>query len=599
MAAEGYSSPIIASLRERFRALIRPPEFDDSLQPRKKPTSLVYGVDDNPPVFVRWAAALQHVFLMSVAWLYIVVLVNAVGGTADQTQDLIRMSMIGAGVATILQAAQGILGSGYLCPLSSSLTYLPSSILAVRTGGFSLLLGMVSIAGATTGVLSRFTRRLRVLFPPEVTGLMVCMSGLQLIALGCPRFAGYLGPGTLPSLRAVLIGVATLLAMVCSTVWNRGKLHVLPLIIGLTLGYGLSLGFGELPLHQFLQDLPHVWLSLPHRVVSGLSFRLSLVAPFVIACLTASLKTVGDITLCQKINDADWKRTDMRSISGGILANGLGTLFSGLTGGVAQNTVSSSVGLSLATGTTSRSIALPAGLMVIALAFIPKLAAVLAAMPAPVVGAMLIYSACYIVIGGLQLLTSRMLDARRIFAVGIALIFGLSVDISPDLYSHVPNLLRPVFSSSVGFATVLVIPLSLFFRVGVASKIKFQLPRAPGAATAIHFTMEEQGAAWGMRREVAIHAEQAMNEVVNSASVLNPGLTQLDVTLSFNELRLEAVIEYEGVPLEIVKSAPTIEELCTDEGIAALSTFIIRQYADQVKVKERGGVTSVSLQFDH
>jgi xanthine/uracil permease len=142
MALEGYSSPIIASLRERFRSLVRPPEFDDSLQPRKKPTSLVYGVDDNPPLLVRWAAALQHVFLMSVAWLYVVVLVNAVGGTADQSQDLIRMSMIAAGVATILQAAQGILGSGYLCPLSSSLTYLPSSILAVRTGGFSLLLGM-------------------------------------------------------------------------------------------------------------------------------------------------------------------------------------------------------------------------------------------------------------------------------------------------------------------------------------------------------------------------------------------------------------------------------------------------------------------------
>jgi hypothetical protein len=39
--------------------------------------------------------------------------------------------------------------------------------------------------------------------------------------------------------------------------------------------------------------------------------------------------------------------------------------------------------------------------------------------------------------------------------------------------------------------------------------------------------------------------------------------------------------------------------LCTDQGIAALSTFIIRQYADQVRVKERGGVCSVSLQFDH
>ena len=88
MASEGYAGQIIASLRERFRALVRRPEFDDDLQPRKKPTSLVYGVDDNPPLFVRWAAAIQHVFLISVGWLYIVVIVNAVGGTANQAQDL-------------------------------------------------------------------------------------------------------------------------------------------------------------------------------------------------------------------------------------------------------------------------------------------------------------------------------------------------------------------------------------------------------------------------------------------------------------------------------------------------------------------------------
>ncbi len=599
MAFESDSNPILASVRERFLALVRRRDFDDPLHPRKRPASLLYDVDDNPPLLVRLGASIQHVFLMSVGWLYIVVIVNAVGGTVIQARDLIRMSMIAGGVATILQASQGILGSGYLCPLSSSLTYLPSSVLAARTGGFSLLFGMVAFSGAVTGVLSRMTGHLRVLFPPEVTGLMVCMSGLQLIALGCPRFTGYLGPGTTPNLKALLIGMATLVAMVCSTVWNRGKLHVLPLLIGLALGYGLSLGLGEMPWNQFLQELAQPWVSLPHRVATGLSFRIALVAPFLIACLTANLKTVGDLTLCQKINDADWKRTDMKSISGGILANGMGTLFSGLSGGVAQNTVSSTIGLSLASGTTSRSIALPAGLIVMALAFFPKLAAVLAAMPAPVVGATLIYSACFIVIGGLQLLTSRMLDARRIFAVGIALIFGLSVEISPDLYSHAPNVLRPVFSSSVAFATVLVIPLSLFFRLGIASKIQLRIPRAPGGSDVIHSMIELHGAAWGMRREVAMRAEQAIIEVVNSASVLNPEMKDVEVSLLFNELKLDAEIEYEGLPLEMVKSVPSIEELETDQGIAALSTYMIRQYADRVRVKERNNFCTVLLHFDH
>src|SRR5208283_1093924 len=246
MASEGFPKLVHLSVFERLSVLVRRSDSDDPPHPRKRPTSLLYDVDDNPPLLVRLGASIQHVLLMSVGWLYIVVIVNAAGGTEAQAQDLMRMSMIAAGLATILQGTRGILGSGYLCPLSSSLTYLPSSILAVRTAGFSLLLGMVAFAGATTGLLSRMTRHLRVLFPPEVTGLMVSMSGLQLIALGCPRFAGLVGPGTSPNLRALLIGVATLAAMVCSTVWNRGKLHVLPLLIGLSLGYGLSIGFGEL-----------------------------------------------------------------------------------------------------------------------------------------------------------------------------------------------------------------------------------------------------------------------------------------------------------------------------------------------------------------
>ena len=263
------------------------------------------------------------------------------------------------------------------------------------------------------------------------------------------------------------------------------------------------------------------------------------------------------------------------------------------------DTVSSSVGLSLATGTTSRSIALPVGLFVIGLAFFPKLAAVLAAMPAPVIGAILIYSACFIVVGGLQLLTSRMLDVRRIFGVGIALIFGLSVEISPDLYGHVPEILRPVFSSSVALATVLVVLLSLLFRLGVARKISYKVAPGPAAFNTTHFMIEEQGAAWGMRHEVAIRAEHAINEVVNSAWAFNPELQSLEVTVAFDEISLEVEIDYEGTPLTIAESAPSVEDLATDQGIIALSTYMIRQYADRVKVKNRKGVCTVLIHLDH
>ncbi len=371
------------------------------------------------------------------------------------------------------------------------------------------------------------------------------------------------------------------------------------MLLGLLVGYVTAILVGVLPWHEFVQELDEPWVSLPHRVVHGLSFRFSLLAPFLIARLTAGLKTVGDLTLCQKINDADWKRTNMESVSGGILASGVGSLLSGLSGGVAQNTVSSSIGLSLATGTTSRSLAPPTGLFVIGLAFFPKLAALLAVMPTPVVGAILIYSACFIVLGGMQLLTSRMLDARRIFAVGISLIFGLSVEISPELYRHLPEAIRPLFSSSTALATVLVVVLSLLFRLGVAKRVTFEIVPGHGAFEKINNMMEEQGAAWGMRQEVAMRAEHAINETVNSALAFNPGLARAEISIQFNELKLDADIDYIGVPIQMSESAPTVEELATDAGIASLSTFMIRQYADRVRVKIRKGSCRVEIYLNH
>jgi NCS2 family nucleobase:cation symporter-2 len=599
MSSEGFRTLVNQSvLRRLFGAEPLPPRSD--LSPvRKRPTNLLFDVDETPPLYIGLGVAVQHIFLMSVGWLYIVLIMNSTGATDAQTLSVIRMSMIASGIATILQAHNGLLGSGYLCPLSSSLTFLPSSVLAVRLGGFPLLFGMIIAAGLTMCLFSRVASRLRILFPPEVTGLMVSMSGLQLIALGCPRFVGYTGPGFVPDLRTVLVGAATLFTMVAATVWHRGKLHALPILLGLVVGYLLAITLDVMPLRDLAQQLSAPWASVPHRAFAGLSFRWAMFAPFLIASLTSSLKSVGDVTLCQKINDANWKRTDMKSVSGGILANGLGLAVSGLFGGTAQNTVSSSVGLSSASGMTSRILAVPVGLGVIAFAFFPKIAALFAAMPIPAMGAMLIYSSCFIVLGGFQLLTSRMLDSRRIFAVGIALIFGLSVEISPDLYRFVPAVLQPVFSSSAALATVLVTVLSLVFRIGIGKRKAFRLTPGENTMDTLRTILEEQGAAWGMRPEVLTRAEHAIYEIVTIISLQNPGAPPIEVAMEFDELNLEVEMDYQGLPFELATRPPAVEDIGSEDSVVAMAGYLIRQYADRVRIKTQQNHSRVLLHFEH
>ena len=92
---------------------------------------------------------LQHVFVMSVGWIFVVVLVAGIGGTPAQAQSIIRISMIASGIATILQArANSKIGSGYLCPFSCGPAYLSASILAGKTGGLPLIFGLTIAAAA-------------------------------------------------------------------------------------------------------------------------------------------------------------------------------------------------------------------------------------------------------------------------------------------------------------------------------------------------------------------------------------------------------------------------------------------------------------------
>jgi xanthine permease XanP len=141
-------------------------------------------------------------------------------------------------------------------------------------------------------------------------------------------------------------------------------------------------------------------------------------------------------------------------------------MISGLLGGVASDTSASNVGLSSATGATSRWIGVVAGGLFALLGFSPKLAAILSVMPPPVTGAVLIFVVCFMIMAGVQIILTSKPDTRMTFVIGISLAFGLSLDVAPELYTHVPGWLHPLFESSLTLATVLAVLLHQVFRIG-------------------------------------------------------------------------------------------------------------------------------------
>ncbi len=216
---------------------------------------------------------------------------------------------------------------------------------------------------------------------------------------------------------------------------------------------------------SFEQVAAAPWIGLP--VLTGafdIDFRWSLLPTFVIVSICGALKSFGNLIMCEKVNDDQWSKPDSKRIGDGLMADGITVTISGLIGGLASDTSSSNVSLSGASGATSRWIGVAAGALFILLGFSPKLGALLSVMPAPVAGAILVFVVCFMLMSGLQIIMSAKPDTRRTFVIGTALCFGLSLDMVPELYSHLAPWLRPLFESSLTLATVMAVLLNQLLR---------------------------------------------------------------------------------------------------------------------------------------
>ena len=327
--------------------------------------------------------------------------------------------------------------------------------------------GMTIAAGIVEALFARVVHRLGFLFPPEITGLVVLMVAAGIIPLGASKFLGINYAGEPIRGMNLMAAMLTLLVMVGINVWGKGKLKLYGVLIGMGFGYLLCFLLGLISPVQFHDVMAVGWAAMPHfEEMWQFSFRWSLLPAWAIVSICGALKSFGNLILCEKINDAQWSRPDIGRIGDGLMADAIAVTASGVFGGVASDTSASNVALSNATGATSRWIGFAAGGLFILLGFSPKLSAVLSIMPTPVMGAIIVFVASFMIISGLQIILSSKPDTRKTFVIGIPLIFGLSLQALPELYAQVVPWLRPLFGSALTLTTVLAVVLNVLLGVG-------------------------------------------------------------------------------------------------------------------------------------
>ena len=566
----------------------------------KRPNNYTYWLDEAPPHGVTLFSGLQHIGLVC-SFLPIPLAMAREAGLADAgIVDVISVSMLVLGITAILQVlTRGPVGSGLLAPSCFSGAYLGPSLLAVKTGGLPLVLGMTMFGGCVEAALSRVLRHVRPYLPPEIAGFVVALVGVTVGGLGV-RYVLGIAAAEPAGARELAVSAITLGLMVGLNIWGRGALRLFCALLGIIGGYAAAGMLGVLPAAEFVRVMQAPLVGVPAVGSVGWSFDMALVIPFAVAAMAALLKTVGDLTTAQRLNDADWVRPDLRGISRGALANGIGSALAGVLGTTGLNASTANIGLAGATGVTSRRIAYATGGIFIALAFMPKLSGLLAVMPRPVMGAALMFVAAFIIVSGLQIITSRLLDARRTFVIGLSFVIAIAVDISPDYFRTLPESVQPLFASSLVVGMLSAILLNLVFRIG-ARKIQ-NLVVTPGQVDPVVLEefMQANGASWGARRDIIERASFNLTQSIETISDSCDPQGPLEISASFDEFRLDVRVSYSGPALELPDKRPTNEEIMeSEEGQRRLAGFMLRRHADRVSATHRNGRSTVLFQFDH
>src|SRR5262249_23304742 len=138
----------------------------------------------------------QHVGLIAINLVYPVLIFRAAGVPPDTIANFLTLGLIVLGIATFLQVSRiGPVGSGFMSPATFTATYFVPSLLAAKIGGPPLVFGMTIFAGILESALAPLLNRLRAIFPPEISGLIIVMIGISAAISG---LRSILAPGVAP-----------------------------------------------------------------------------------------------------------------------------------------------------------------------------------------------------------------------------------------------------------------------------------------------------------------------------------------------------------------------------------------------------------------
>lgn len=424
-----------------------------------------------PPLGQAVPLGIQHVLAMFVSNVTPAIIVAGAAGFGFGSPDMgqmiymIQMSMFFAGVATLIQTVGlGPMGAKLPIVQGTSFAFLPIMIPLVAGKGvdaMAVLMGGVVAGGIFHMLLGTVIGRIRYALPPLVTGLVVLMIGLSLVAVGIKYAAGGAAPfqmnapdfGSLKNWSMALVVILVTLGL---KFFTRGLLSVAAVLVGLIVGYLYAYTLGEVSFGNVSKAATFV---LPNPLHFGIEFSVAAVVGFVLMGVISAIETVGDVSGITK-GGAGREATD-KEIAGATYADGLGTTIAGFFGALPNTSFSQNVGLIAMTGVMSRHVVTIGALFLIFCGMLPKVGAVISTIPIEVLGGGVIIMFGMVASAGISMLADVHWNRRNMVIFAVSLSVGLGLQMVPTALQHLPDTLKILMTSGLLPAATLAIVLNL------------------------------------------------------------------------------------------------------------------------------------------
>ncbi|RKF30505.1 nucleobase:cation symporter-2 family protein [Paraburkholderia fungorum] len=439
-------------------------------------------VDEILPLRQLASYGLQHVLVMYAGAVAVpLILGSALGLTQQQMVTLINANLLTSGIATLIQTI-GIWKFGARLPLIQGCSFIAIApmIMIGKQYGLAHVFGSVIAAGALTVLIAPVFSRLLRFFPPVVIGSLITIIGVSLM----PAAAIWLGGGNpdapdFGSAANLLLGFATVGVTLFVYARFKGFVGNLSVLIGLIVGTIIAAACG---MTSFAHVGNAAWFEISAPFAFGMPrFAVTPILVMALAMLVIMAETTGNVLA---IGTIIGRASTQTTLGNAFRADGLSTMLGGIFNSFPYNAFTQNTGLIALSNVKSRYVVASAGVIMIVMGLFPKLGALIASVPRPVLGGCAIVMFGMTTVAGIQELSRVKFDGtRNAIVVAVSVSVGVLPMSFPALFAHVSGPAKLILDSGIFLGAISAILLNVLLNRGRRETNAYETPHPiPGGA---------------------------------------------------------------------------------------------------------------------